>query len=191
MRCHLGGWLDCGNTIRSAPSGCRRLDDAPDIGAVHKTQLASAADAAHAFALEIYRFTSRWPECERDGLTFEVRRAARDLSICLTGACRRGRYGKRLRTAEVARGKLSKLAYLIRFGTDLGYRKLSSGTRVDEKMLQLEVDLDLLTWEARDDPDPFMIGGIVQESAPSAAGRKNDGKFPGRNHRVRRGRRDR
>lgn len=129
--------------------------------------LASAANAAHSLALELYRFTSRWPECEREGLTLEVRRAGRDLSNFLREAY--GMRGRALRRAvEAARGKHARLSYLIRFATDMGYRRLSSSGKVDEMLTHLDIELDVLVSETREDSDLTIIDGIVQCSGKNA-----------------------
>jgi hypothetical protein len=109
--------------------------------------LEQAALTAHSLALELYRFTARWPESEREVLTLEVRRTGHALSTCLDDASRRLQ-GRALRRAlDHARGKLGRLTCLIRFATDVGYRKLSSSRAVDEAMGRLAADLDIVAWE--------------------------------------------
>ena len=111
------------------------------------THLTSVADAAHALALELYRFTARWPECEREGLTLEVRRTGHALSSCLACAGEGLRVRALRRAVDNARGKHARLQSLLRLASDLGYRKLSSSARVDEMMDHLYVDLDMLAGE--------------------------------------------
>lgn len=110
--------------------------------------LSSAASAAHALALELYRFTARWPECDREGLTLDVRRAGHDLSSCLACADEGVRTRDLRRAVHTARRKHARLRYLLHFASDLGYRKLSTSARVEELMDQLYLDLDLLTGES-------------------------------------------
>ena len=148
--------------------------------------LPSAADAAHELALEIYRFTARWPECEREGLTLDVRSVARELSSCLAEAGK-GLHGRALRRAIAnARGKHARLSYLIRFATDLGYRKLSSSSKVDDLMSHLDIDLGILAWEAYEDEDLVMIDGVPQNPRSTSAGRIASGVAKSGNHRTRR-----
>ena len=150
--------------------------------------LASAADAAHSLALEIYRFTSRWPQVEREGLTLGVRRAGWELSSCLGGA--RGRTGRALRRAiRNARGKHARLSYLIRLATDLGYRKLSPSGRIDEMLANLDIDLDVLMFEARDDAGSMVMGGISEECDAGRRDRMSASAIAGSSGKARRRRR--
>lgn len=153
---------------------------------MHKPRhLSSAADAAHALALEIHRFTARWPEDERKGLTLEIRRAARELSSRLTEANERLR-GRALRRAvDDASGKHAKVGYLLRFATDLGFRKLSPSGKVDDLMAHLETDLDLVSWEAREDDGLDMVGAF-RVLRPTRAGRQSGGTAAGSQHAARR-----
>jgi four helix bundle protein len=135
------------------------------------TQLATTAEAAHALALELYRFTARWPESERDGLTLEVRRAGRDLASCLSEADARLR-GRALRRAvDRARSRHASLAYLIRLTTDMGYRKLSSSGKVDGMMERLDLDLGALALQIRSRADTVATVGGVSAGASARASR--------------------
>src|SRR5690606_20732541 len=60
-----------------------------------------------------------------------------------------------LRTIEDARQQLASLEYLVKFATDLGYRKLAPSKQVDEGMEFLHIDLDLLAWEVSSDAEEF------------------------------------
>ena len=153
---------------------------------MHKPRhLSSAADAAHALALEIHRFSARWPEDEREGLTLEIRRAARELSSRLTEANERLR-GRALRRAvDDASGKHAKVGYLLRFATDLGFRKLSPSGKVDDLMAHLETDLDLVSWEAREDDGLDMVGAF-RVFRPTPASRQSAGTAAGNQHPARR-----
>lgn len=139
------------------------------------TQLASAATAAHSLALELYRFTAQWPECERDGLTLEVRRAGRALSGGLDAARAEVRNGALRRAVGHARRKHATLRYLLRLATDLGYRKLSSSSRADDLMDDLEMDLNALTWQARAAGD-FIDPGVGVASVLCGRADRNSGK---------------
>lgn len=107
--------------------------------------LTSAASAAHALVLELYRFTARWPECEREGLTLEVRRTGHALSSCLACADDSLRPRALRRAVDNARGKHARLESLLHLASDLGYRKLSPSAKVDELMDHLHRNLDQLT----------------------------------------------
>jgi four helix bundle protein len=157
-----------------------------------RAHLASAASTAHALALEIYRFTARWPECEREGLTLDIRRAGRELSSCLNEASP-GLTGRtRRRTIDQARGRHARLRYLVRVATDLGYRKLSSSSRVDDMIDQLDVDLDVLTWVAHSERDLTDArprpGPPMQRDGRSARGavRRGSGAIAEREGRIER-----
>lgn len=138
--------------------------------------LASVADAAHSLALELYRLTARWPECERDGLTLEVRRVGRELSGTLNEVNGGARSRSLRRVIGAARAKHARLAYLIRFATDMGYRKLSTSNKVDAMMTNLDVELDLLVWEAWSDRDSIMPDGLRRASASRPGVRATPGK---------------
>ena len=100
-----------------------------------------------------------------------MRRAGRELSRCLNVANEgiqemQGLLSRTLRrTVRQARAKHARLAYLIRFATDIGYRKLSASIKVDETLTELDVDLDVLGWEAHSDRGSIMPDGIPEASA--------------------------
>lgn len=75
---------------------------------------------AHQLALEVYRITDRWPACERYQLTAQLRRAALSIPTNIAeGAAKRGPREFR-RYLDIARGSLSEVSYLLRFGKDRG-----------------------------------------------------------------------
>lgn len=66
------------------------------------------------------------------------------------------------------RAKHARLAYLIRLATDMGYRKLSVSSGVDDMMTHLDVDLEVLVWETHSDRGSIMPDGL--EASASRAG---------------------
>jgi four helix bundle protein len=75
---------------------------------------------AHQLALEVYRITDRWLACERYQLTAQLRRAALSIPTNIAeGAAKRGPREFR-RYLDIARGSLSEVSYLLRFGKDRG-----------------------------------------------------------------------
>ena len=75
---------------------------------------------AHELALEIYRISDQWPACERYQLTAQLRRAALSVPTNIAeGAAKRGPREFR-RYLDIARGSLSEVSYLLRFGRDRG-----------------------------------------------------------------------
>ena len=142
------------------------------------TQLATTAEAAHALALELYRFTARWPECERDGLTLEVRRAGRDLASCLSEADARLRGRPLRRAVDRACSRHASLAYLIRLATDMGYRKLSSSGKVDRMMERLDLDLGVLALQTRSRADTVAAVDAASAAAFASASGFGASKLP-------------
>ena len=114
---------------------------------LERIHLVVAARTAHALALELYRFTATWPSSDREGLTLEVRRAGFALAACLAEASERLDGHPLDRALDHARSRLARVRYLLRFASDLGYRKLSTGGAMDDAAVRLEAALDLVTWE--------------------------------------------
>jgi len=131
------------------------------------SHLASAAHNAHALALQIYRFTAQWPESEREGLTLEMRRKARELSRGLTCASERLSGRQLMRTVADARRRLATLAYLVKFATDLGYRKLAPSRNIDEAIEFVRIDLDILVWEISSESDGLEWDDTIPQEPPA------------------------
>src|SRR3954468_21784576 len=96
----------------------------------------------HQLALEVYRITELWPKCERYELTSQTRRAALSAPTNIAeGAAKRGRREFR-RYLDIARGSLSELSYLLRFGRDRGIL----GTESFDRLESLRERAGKITW---------------------------------------------
>jgi four helix bundle protein len=97
---------------------------------------------AHELALEIHRVSDLWPTGERYQLTAQIRRAALSVPTNIAeGAAKRGPLEFR-RYLDIARGSLSEVSYLLRFGRDRGVLDNTSFTTLDE----LRDRVGKLTW---------------------------------------------
>jgi four helix bundle protein len=97
---------------------------------------------AHELALEIHRVSDRWPVSERYQLTAQIRRAALSIPTNIAeGAAKRGPREFR-RYLDIARGSLSEVSYLLRFGRDRGVLDKESFGALDE----LRDQAGKLTW---------------------------------------------
>src|SRR5687768_10543350 len=73
---------------------------------------------AHELALLVYGITDQWPVCERYQLTAQLRRAVLSVATNIAeGAAKRGPREFR-RYLDIARGSLSEVSYLLRFGRE-------------------------------------------------------------------------
>jgi four helix bundle protein len=78
---------------------------------------------AHKSVLTIYRMTDTFPDCEKFGLTSQLRRAAVSIPANIAEG-----YGKRssadkARFYNIAQGSLNESRYYLRLAKDLGYAK--------------------------------------------------------------------
>jgi four helix bundle protein len=91
-----------------------------------------AWEAAHNFALEIYRITDEWPSSERYQLTSQIRRAALSVPTNIAeGAAKRGPREFR-RYLDIARGSLGEVSYLLLFSKDRGLLTLDVYRSLEE-----------------------------------------------------------
>ena len=76
---------------------------------------------AHEFVLGVYRSTGTFPDCERYGLTAQLRRAA--VSVVSNIAEGSGRQGDREHTRflKIARGSVCEIECQLLLSRDLGY----------------------------------------------------------------------
>jgi four helix bundle protein len=97
--------------------------------------------AAHAFALDAYRFTADFPRSEQFGLTSQVRRAA--VSIAANIAESAGRQGDldQARFIEIAKGSTKEIRSHLLIARDLGFlsreQQMASDSQLEfiERML--------------------------------------------------------
>lgn len=80
-----------------------------------------AWQAAHRYALAVYRATERWPKEERYGLVSQLRRAAFSVPANIVeGRARRGPREFR-RFLDTAWASLAESGYALEFARELGY----------------------------------------------------------------------
>jgi four helix bundle protein len=92
---------------------------------------------AHAFALEIYRFTLTLPKSEVYGLTQQMRRAAISIPANIAeGFTRRGRSDK-ARFMNIAEGSLEECRYYLILAADLGYGQTDHLMNLSEEVGRL------------------------------------------------------
>jgi four helix bundle protein len=91
-----------------------------------------AWEAAHNFALEIYRITDEWPDSERYQLSTQIRRAALSVPTNIAeGAAKKGPREFR-RYLDIARGSLGEVSYLLLFSKDRGLLTLDVYRSLEE-----------------------------------------------------------
>jgi len=76
---------------------------------------------AHAFVLDVYQYTSKFPKSEIYGLTSQFRRAAVSIAANIAeGFKKRGKRDK-ARFLNISQGSLEECRYYIILSKDLGY----------------------------------------------------------------------
>ena len=76
---------------------------------------------AHAFVLDVYRFTATWPVEERYGLTSQFRRAAVSVPANIAEGFRKYTTPDKARFLNIAEGSLQECLYYCILAQDLGY----------------------------------------------------------------------
>jgi four helix bundle protein len=76
---------------------------------------------AHAWVLNVYKLTKRFPDDERYGITSQLRRAAASIPANLAEACGRGGQNEFGRFVQIAMGSASEAEYHTLLARDLGY----------------------------------------------------------------------
>jgi four helix bundle protein len=87
---------------------------------------------AHAFAIEIYQFTSTFPKNEIYGLASQMRRAAVSIPANIAEGFRRRGKADKVRFMNIAEGSLEESRYYLILAADLHYGN------TDNAMLLLE-----------------------------------------------------
>jgi four helix bundle protein len=92
---------------------------------------------AHAFVLEVYRFTSTFPKSETYGLSQQMRRAAVSVPANIAeGFTRRGKTDK-ARFMNIAESSLEESRYFLILAQDLGYGQTDLLTNTGEEVSRL------------------------------------------------------
>jgi four helix bundle protein len=83
---------------------------------------------SHAFALQMYRLSTRIPETERFGLISQIRRAVVSIPTNIAEGSKRQKRPDYARFLNIAEGSLAEVEYLLMLCRDLGYvdKKLSN-----------------------------------------------------------------
>jgi len=76
---------------------------------------------AHAFVLEVYRLTAKFPSEERFGLTSQFRRAAVSVPANIAEGFRKYTIADKARFLNIAEGSLEEYRYYCILVQDLGY----------------------------------------------------------------------
>jgi four helix bundle protein len=78
-------------------------------------------EKAHAFVLEIYRITARFPKEEMYGLTSQLRRSAGSISTNIAEGCGRGSDAELARFVQISMGSACEAEYQLLLAHDLGF----------------------------------------------------------------------
>jgi four helix bundle protein len=76
---------------------------------------------AHAYVLEIYRITNRFPKSELFGLTSQMRRAAISIPANIAEGFKKRTPREKIRVLNIAQGSLEESRYYLILAKDLGY----------------------------------------------------------------------
>ncbi len=107
---------------------------------------------AHAYTLELYRVTGRWPSDERYGLVSQVRRASFSVAVNIVEGCaRRGRRDFH-RFLNISYGSLAETGYILLLARDLGYISTDEHRRLEERRVEIAKPLYKLMRAMGSDP---------------------------------------
>ena len=76
---------------------------------------------AHSLTLEIYQYSTPFPDSERFGLTSQLRRAMASIPANLAEGCGRGSDADLRRFLQIAMGSASETEYHLLLAYDLGF----------------------------------------------------------------------
>ena len=76
---------------------------------------------AHAFVLEAYRWTERFPHQEKFGLSSQLRRSAVSIPANIAEGFKKRGIKDKLRFLNIAQGSLEESRYYLLLANDLGY----------------------------------------------------------------------
>jgi four helix bundle protein len=105
---------------------------------------------AHAFTIEIYQLTKRFPEDERFGLTSQMRRSAASIGANLAEGCGRGGDNEFARFVQIATGSASEVEYHILLAKDLGYLSRDDSLSLTASIQEIKRILTSLQKTARE-----------------------------------------
>jgi len=76
---------------------------------------------AHAYVLEIYRMTKKFPKSEIFGLTAQMRRAATSIPANIAEGFKKRTPRQKIRILNISQGSLEESRYYLILAEDLGY----------------------------------------------------------------------
>ena len=94
---------------------------------------------AHAWVLEIYRFTEHFPKQEMFGLTSQLRRAAVSVPANFAEGFKKRGHSDKLRFYNIAQGSLEECRYYLILARDLNYGDV---TRLQESLAEISKMLE-------------------------------------------------
>jgi len=92
---------------------------------------------AHAFVLEVYRFTESFPDREKFGLSHQMRRAAVSIPANIAEGFGKRSHSEKARFLNIAEGSLEECRYYLILAHDLGYGQTESLTTSREETSRL------------------------------------------------------
>ncbi|MCI0332956.1 MAG: four helix bundle protein [Planctomycetes bacterium] len=104
---------------------------------------------AHAWVLQVYKLTKRFPHDERFGLTSQLRRAAASIPANLAEGCGRGGSLEFSRFVQIAMGSATEAEYHVLLARDLGYLKREEYDVVGTAIVEVKRMLTSLLKTAR------------------------------------------
>ncbi len=90
--------------------------------------------AAHSYALLVYRVTAGFPQDERFGLTSQLRRAAVSIVANIAGGCGRGSDADARRHFQIAPGSACEALSLALLARDLGFLSAERFAEVEREL---------------------------------------------------------
>ena len=100
---------------------------------------------AHAWVLEVYRATEKFPATERYGLTAQLRRAAVSVPSNVVEGFRRRTKAEKIRFYNIAHASLDEATYQLLLAQDLGFASTESlQTKANEIAKRLSAYIQVL-----------------------------------------------
>jgi four helix bundle protein len=114
----------------------------------------------HAFVLEVYRQTQRFPEQERYGLTAQLRRAAASVPTNIAEGSKRRQARDYARFLNIAEGSLAETEYLLQLSRDLVYSPVEPAAALLAQADQIARMLNALRSKVEQAAASEALGGV-------------------------------
>ena len=95
-------------------------------------------EKAHRMALDIYRYTQRFPSEERFGLTVQLRKAAASIAANIAEGCGHSSERELARFFNIAAGSASEAEYQLLLAKDLGYLQEDIHRQLDAQVNEVK-----------------------------------------------------